>query len=101
MNVAATPQAVSVYLFAPGIDPKSLEISIQQNVLSVAGTREIESEREGTPFRQERFSGSFRRVIALPEDVDQEKVDAHYAEGIIHIKVDRQPTQQPRRIDIQ
>ena len=101
VNVGATPQAVTVYLFAPGIDPKSLEISIQQNVLSVAGTRQIETQSEGTHFRQERFDGSFRRVVALPEDVNPDKVDARYVDGIVHIKVDRQETQQPRRIDIQ
>ena len=101
VNVAASPEAVNVYLFAPGIDPKSLEISLQQNVLSIAGTRQVELQRDGTYFRQERFRGSFRRVVALPEDVDTDKVDAKYTEGIVHIKVDRQPTQQPRRIDIQ
>jgi HSP20 family protein len=101
VNVAASPEAVTVYLFAPGIDPKRLEISIQQNVLSIAGTRQFEPQRDGTYFRQERFSGSFRRVVALPDDVNADKVDAKYAEGIVHIKVDRQPAQQPRRIDIQ
>jgi HSP20 family protein len=101
VNVAASPEAVTLYLFAPGIDPKSLEISIQQNVLSVSGTRQIEPQSDGTYFRQERFSGSFRRVIAVPENVNPDKVDARYADGIVHIKIDRQPTEQPRRIEIQ
>ena len=101
VNVAATPEAVTVYLFAPGIDPKSLEISIQQNVLSVTGSREIEPQKNGTYFRQERFSGAFRRVVALPEDVDPEKVEARYAEGIVQITVARRANEKPRRIDIQ
>jgi HSP20 family protein len=101
VNVAASPKAATVYLFAPGIDPKTLEIAIQQNLLSITGTRQLETQSDGTYFRQERFSGAFRRVVALPEDVNPEKVEAHYADGIVHIKVDRQPTQQPRRIDIQ
>jgi len=101
VNVAATPQAVTVYLFAPGIDPKSLEISIQQNVLSVSGTREVQPRKDGTYFRQERFTGPFRRVVALPEDVDPEKVDARYDAGIVHITIDRRASEKPRRIDIQ
>jgi HSP20 family protein len=101
VNVAVTPEAVTVYLFAPGIDAKSLEISIQQNVLSVTGTREIKPQENGTYFRQERFSGEFRRVVALPEDVDPEKVEARYADGIVHIRIGRRAGEQPRRIDIQ
>jgi HSP20 family protein len=101
VNVAATPEAVTVYLFAPGIDPKSLEISIQQNVLSVTGSREIRPREDGTYFRQERFSGAFRRVVALPEDIDPEKVEARYSEGIVHITVGRRASEKPRRIDIQ
>jgi HSP20 family protein len=101
VNVAANPEAVTVYLFAPGIDPKSLEISIQQNVLSVAGTRDVKGEEEGTYFRRERFTGSFRRVVALPDDVDPEKVDARYDAGIVHITIGRRASEKPRRIDIQ
>jgi HSP20 family protein len=101
VNVAATPEAVTVFVFAPGIDPKSLEISIQQNVLSVAGARDLKPLEDGTYFRQERFSGAFRRVVALPEDIDPEKVDARYVDGIVHISVGRRPSEQPRRIDIQ
>jgi HSP20 family protein len=101
VNVAATPDAVTVYLFAPGIDPKSLDISIQQNVLSVSGRREVEAQQNGTWFRQERFSGQFRRVVALPDDVDPDKVDARYEAGIVHVTVGRRASEKPRRIDIQ
>lgn len=100
-NVAATGESVTVYLFAPGIDPKSLNVSVQQNVLSVSGAREIKRLENGTYFRQERFTGPFRRVVALPEDVDPEKVDARYLDGIVHIRVGRRASEQPRRIDIQ
>jgi HSP20 family protein len=101
VNVAAAPEAVTVYLFAPGIDARSLEISIQQNVLSVTGAREIKPQEDGTYFRQDRFSGEFRRVVSLPEDVDPEKVDARYADGIVHVTIGRRAGEQPRRIDIQ
>jgi HSP20 family protein len=101
VNVAATAEAVTVYLFAPGIDPKSLEVSIQQNVLSVSGARDIAPLDTGTYFRQERFSGPFRRVVALPEDMDADKVDARYVDGIVQITIGRRASEKPRRIDIQ
>src|SRR5579875_2703806 len=80
VNVSQTPERVDVYLFAPGIDPKSLEISIQQNLLDISGKREVATHEEANYYRQERFSGEFRRVISLPEDVDPERVQAKYVD---------------------
>ena len=101
VNVGQTPERVDVYLFAPGIDPKSLEISIQQNLLAVSGKRELRAEEEANYYRQERFSGEFRRVINLPEDVDPERVQAKYVDGIVQIEVQRRESARPRQIEIQ
>ena len=100
INVGQTPERVDVYLFAPGIDPKSLDISIQQNLLTVSGKRELGTEDTAAYYRQERFSGEFRRVISLPEDVDPERVQAKYADGIVQISVQRREAARPRQIEI-
>ena len=101
INVGHTPERVEVYLFAPGIDPKSLDISIQQNLLTVSGKREIKVEKDVDHYRQERFSGEFRRVISLPEDVDPERVQAKYVDGIVQIGLQRRESARPRQIEIQ
>ncbi len=100
INVGATPEQVDVYLFAAGLDPKTLDISIQQNLLTIAGTRQITTQDQVVYYRNERFSGEFRRVISLPDDVDSNKVDAKYRDGILHITIRRQEASQPRRIEI-
>lgn len=100
VNIGHTPERVDVYLFAPGIDPKTLNISIQQNLLTVAGTREIPTDEQAAYYRQERFTGQFRRVIALPEDIDPDRVDARYQDGIVHIGLERREAARPRQIDI-
>ena len=100
VNVASSNDAVNVYVFAPGIDAKSLEISLQQNVLTIDGRREAPQDSNATYYRNERFEGAFRRVIALPEDVDPEKVQASYRDGIVEIRIQRQEASRPRRIDI-
>jgi len=100
INVGQTAERVDVYLFAPGIDPKGLEISMQQNLLTVSGKREIKVEEEADYYRQERFGGEFRRVISLPEDVDPDRVQAKYAEGIVQISVMRRESARPRQIRI-
>jgi HSP20 family protein len=100
INIGATPERVDVYLFAPGLDPNELDISIQQNLLTIAGQRRIERGDETRWYRTERFSGEFRRALTLPEDVDPERVDASYRDGVLHVVVQRRESVQPRRISV-
>ena len=100
INVGGSEDDVTVYLFAPGIDAKTLEISIQQNVLTVSGEREVARDDEATYYRQERFGGEFRRVLSLPDDVDPDRVEASYRDGIVQISVRRRESAKPRQIAI-
>lgn len=100
IDVVSNPQQVDVFLTAPGIDAKGLDISIQQNVLSVTGRREAQAQDKGSLHRQERFTGEFRRVITLPEDVDPSRVSASYVDGVVRITVQRREAAKPRQIQI-
>jgi HSP20 family protein len=103
MNVGATPERVDVYLFAAGIDPSQVELTIQQNVLSIAGRRAPDAETAGNGafYRRERFAGEFRRVVTLPEDVDPERVEARYRDGVLQVTVQRREAARPRQITVQ
>jgi HSP20 family protein len=100
INVGATPERVDVYLFAAGVDPKSLDISIQQNLLAVSGERKVPVDEAADYYRQERFDGEFRRVITLPDDVDPDRVDAKYRDGVLQITVQRREATRPRQITV-
>jgi HSP20 family protein len=100
INVGSTPERVDVYLFAAGLDPKSLDLSIQQNLLVVAGTRSVPVDEEADYYRQERFGGDFRRVVSLPDDVDPNRVDAKYRDGVLQITVHRREVARPRQITV-
>lgn len=100
VNVGSTDEAVTVYLFAPGIDPKSLDISLQQNILAIGGTRNAAAVEGATYYRQERPSGQFRRVINLPDDIDPERVEATYRDGVLQIVVKRRESARPRQIKV-
>ena len=100
IDVVSTPEKVDIYLSAPGIDAKALDISIQQNVLSVTGRREAQVGEQTNRLSHERFSGEFRRVITLPEDVDSERVEAAYVDGVVRISVRRREAARPRQIEI-
>jgi HSP20 family protein len=101
LNVASTPQAVTVYLFAPGLEARAFDISIQRNLLSVAGERDLPVDEHATYYRRERFSGQFRRTISLPDDADPDRVEAKYADGILTIAVGRRESAKPRQIEVQ
>lgn len=100
VNVAATPGAVTVYLFAPGIDPGKVDVSIQQNLLSVRGTRRVADAGGASWYRRERYSGDFSRSVSLPEDVDPERVEARYADGVLTVTVARRAAARPRQIEV-
>jgi HSP20 family protein len=101
INVGSTPEQVDVYLFAAGLDPATIDISIQKNLLTVAGERKSPVEKEVDYYRKERFDGAFRRVVTLPDDVDPERVEARYRDGVLQIHVQRREAAQPRQIKVQ
>lgn len=100
INMGTTDGKVDVYLHAAGIDTGKLDISIQRNLLTVAGERKVPVEDQGNYYRQERFSGEFCRVITLPEDVDPDRVEASYRNGILHITVARRESARSRQVEV-
>jgi HSP20 family protein len=104
LNVGSTPQSVELYAFVPGIEPASVEVNLEKGVLTISGERADDlstKEEKATVHVNERFAGRFRRVISLPDDVDPERVDAQYRDGVLHISAKRRESVQPRRIQIQ
>jgi HSP20 family protein len=103
LNVGMTADAVEIYAFAPGIDPAKLEVSVDKGLLTIAGERAVDlpgPSGKVNVYADERFTGTFRRVISLPEDVDASRVDAKYRDGILHIAVPKLERSKPRRIEV-
>ena len=101
INVGSTPQAVEIYAFAPGIDASQLEVTVDHNLLTIAGKRELPAAPKGqVSYAEERFSGGFRRVISLPEDIDPSRIEARYTDGVLRVNIARREAVQPRRIAV-
>lgn len=103
LNVAGTPDSAEVYAFAPGLDPKSIQIQVERGVLSISGERAADLPRErnaASVHLNERFSGRFHRVITLTDDLDPGEAQATYRDGVLHISIRRRESAKPRRINI-
>lgn len=104
LNVGGTPQSVEIYAFAPGLDPASIEVTLDRELLTIAGERPTDlpfEDDQSAVHINERFSGRFRRVLNLSDDVDPDSVAADYRDGVLHIHMKRHESAQPRRITVQ
>ena len=103
MNVGGTADSVEIYAFTPGVDPASIEVTLENGVLTVEGERKDalpSGDDKATIHIGERFSGRFRRVVSLPDDVDPNAVQAQCRDGVLHISIKRREAAQPRRISV-
>jgi HSP20 family protein len=101
VDVSETAKEIMVEAELPGIDPKEIEISLNKNVLNLRGERKHEEEQKGENFRRmERRYGAFSRAIVLPAEVDANKVDATYKDGILKIRMPKTKEHTVKKITV-
>jgi HSP20 family protein len=101
MNITHDDENVYVRAEVPGIKPDELAISALRNRLSISGKREIPSEHGRAAYhRKERPEGAFNRAVTLPTEVDTERVDARYSDGILLLKLPKAEQVKPRQISV-
>ena len=85
----------------PGLDPKDIKLSVEQNVLTLSGERREEQDLEKKTFhRRESFYGAFSRSFALPRLVDRDKISAEYKNGVLTVTIPQVPEARPKQIDV-
>lgn len=103
LNMGTTEEAVEIYAFAPGLDPSRIEVSVDKGLLSITGERVADTPEESEKvnvYARERFTGTFKRVVSLPEDVEPAKIEATYRDGVLRILVPKAEARKPRRIQV-
>ncbi|MGI9304781.1 MAG: Hsp20/alpha crystallin family protein [Gammaproteobacteria bacterium] len=86
----------------PGVEPKDIELSAENGVLTVKGVRSEENKDEKENYtRVERVAGSFYRRFTLPEDADAENISAQSKNGVLEIRIPKQEQAQPHKIAVQ
>ncbi len=86
----------------PGVDPKDIEITAENGILTVRGERKTEKEAEREGFRRvERVRGTFYRRFSLPDTADTDAIKARGKDGVLEITVPKHEKVQPRKITVQ
>jgi HSP20 family protein len=85
----------------PGVDPKDVEVRVEDNTLYLKGERKFEKEvKEDNYHRIERSYGSFARSFALPGSIDSDKVEAGYKDGLLTLTIPKREEAKPKTIRI-
>lgn len=100
-DIHETDEELVVTADLPGIDVKSVDVRVENNVLSIAGERKLqEIPKNGNVHRVERMYGAFARSFTLSTPVDTERIKANYKDGVLKITLPKAEQAKPKRIAI-
>jgi len=86
VNIADKEKEVQVTVELPGMDEKDIEVSVNNDLLTIKGEKKEEKEeKKGGYYRKERSFGSFHRTIPLPDGIEEYKANATFKKGILNI----------------
>lgn len=102
VDIRETDEAFLFHAELPGLKKEDITITIEDNVLTLSGERQLKGETEKNDYRRiERSYGRFTRSFTLPNKVSAEKVEAAFSDGVLSITVPKVEEAKPRRIEIQ
>jgi HSP20 family protein len=91
---------VIVHFDLPGVMADSIELTVEQNTLTVRAERYWEQEPDDQLLARERRQGQFTRQLMLGDHLDTDKVQAHHEDGVLTLKIPVVPAAQPKKIQI-
>jgi HSP20 family protein len=89
-----------VHLDLPGVDPDAIELTVEQNVLTIRAERRFDLEEGDEPAINERPQGTFTRQLMLGESLDTDSLEADYDQGVLTLKIPVAEKAKPRRVEI-
>ncbi|MCE9561779.1 MAG: Hsp20/alpha crystallin family protein [Planctomycetes bacterium] len=99
VDVEETDREIIVKADVPGVDPKAVEVSVENGVLTIRGEKKEEKEEKKKGYhRVERFAGSFYRAVTLPPGADADKVSATSSNGVVTVTILKKAEAQPKKI---
>ena len=100
LDVVRHEDDVTLRLDVPGIDPESIEVTVDRGILSVSVKRQEERTENDKFFVRERSMGTFTRRLRLPETLNADAVEASYANGVLEVRIPVLEQAKPRKIEV-
>lgn len=101
VDIAETENELVVKADLPGVDPKDLDIRVENNVLTISGERKFEKKvNEDNYLRVERAYGSFTRSFSLSNTVNSEAIKADYQNGVLSLSIPKREEAKPKQIKV-
>ena len=103
LDVRENPDAITIEAELPGVDEKDISVTVANGMLTIKGEKKQEKEdRNENYYLAERSYGMFQRSLRLPESIDDSKVEAKFAKGVLKITAAKRPeaVKAERRIEI-
>jgi HSP20 family protein len=103
LDLGATDKEYTISVEIPGVDEKDVKLEIVNDTLTIWGEKKQENEeKEKNYYRMERSYGSFQRVLSLPEDADQDKINATFKKGVLTVTMPRKalPKSDVKQIEV-
>ena len=102
VDILEQPDAIRITAEVPGVKPEDVKISLENNVLTIRGTKEqVAEERTERVHRYERTYGAFERSFTLPITVDANNIKATYEHGVLTVTLPKVEKAKPRQIAVQ
>ena len=101
VDVREDAEAYTVHFEVPGVAQDKLDVSLQDNVLTIRGLKEQKQEQEDVRYRRiERSYGVFARSLSLPRNVDSSSVTAHLEDGVLEVRLPKRQEARPRQVSV-
>lgn len=101
VDIKETEKSFKITADLPGMKKEEINVDFHEGILTISASREENEEKEeGNYHRIERRKGSFSRSFRLGGDVDSDKIEASYTDGVLRVLIPKAETAQKRRIEI-
>ena len=101
IDISETDLEYCLEVEMPGVNQQNIELKIDNNILSLKGQKEQNSEDKGENYHMRgRHYGSFQRSISLPSNVNEEDIQAHFENGILCVKIPKKEQGKAKKIEI-
>jgi HSP20 family protein len=103
IDLGSSPSSFEIYAFAPGIDPAKIDVTVDRGLLTIAGERPSalpEPNEKVNVYASERYTGPFKRVINLPDNLDASAIEARYRDGVLRVSIPVRQEAQRKHVEI-